>query len=67
LPIAKAEDPSLFVIGDGSKIITLIDLLNAAWQLAGLVRSSFGENYAVYSLRHFTQSMRDAIASACLR
>ena len=38
---------------DGSKIISLIDQLNAALREAGIVRSSFGEKYTVYSLRHF--------------
>jgi integrase len=51
----RAEDPDglLFVMPDGSKIISLIDQLNAALQEAGIVRSSFGEKYTVYSLRHF--------------
>lgn len=38
---------------DGSKIITLIDQLNAALRGAGVERSSFNEKYTVYSLRHF--------------
>jgi integrase len=51
----RTEDPSglLFVMPDGSKIITLIDQLNAALREAGIERSSFGEKYTVYSLRHF--------------
>ncbi len=51
----RVEDPNglLFVMPDGSKIITLIDQLNAALRDAGIVRSSFGEKYTVYSLRHF--------------
>jgi len=51
----RAEDPAglLFVMPDGSKIWTLIDQLDAALREAGIERSSFGEKYSVYSLRHF--------------
>ncbi|MCP1774747.1 tyrosine-type recombinase/integrase [Bradyrhizobium japonicum] len=51
----REEDPSglLFVMPDGSKIITLIDQLNAALREAQILKSSFGEKYSVYSLRHF--------------
>jgi integrase len=51
----RAEDPGglLFVMPDGSEIISLIDQLNAALQEAGIARSSFGEKYSLYSLRHF--------------
>ncbi|MGY8665925.1 hypothetical protein Q3C01_26725 [Bradyrhizobium sp. UFLA05-109] len=51
----RAEDPDglLFVMPDGSKIVTLIDQLNATLREAGIERSSFGEKYTVYSLRHF--------------
>lgn len=38
---------------DGSKITTLIDQLNAALEKAGIERSTFGEKYSIYSLRHF--------------
>ncbi|ERF79673.1 MAG: hypothetical protein CFE30_34715 [Bradyrhizobium sp. PARBB1] len=38
---------------DGAQIITLIDQLNAALRDAGIIRSSFGEKYAVYCVRHF--------------
>lgn len=43
----------LFVMPDGSKIITLIDQFNAALKEAGIERSTFGEKYSIYSLRHF--------------
>jgi site-specific recombinase XerD len=51
----RAEDPQgfLFVMPDGAKVISLIDQLNAALKEAGILRSSFGEKYSVYSLRHF--------------
>jgi integrase len=51
----RAEDPAgpLFVMPDGSKIVSLIDQLNAALKEAGIQRNSFGEKYSVYSLRHF--------------
>ena len=38
---------------DGSEVISLIDQLDAALKEAGIERSSFGEKYSVYSLRHF--------------
>ena len=34
-------------MSDGSKVITLIDQLNAA------LKNGFGEKYSLYSLRHF--------------
>jgi integrase len=51
----RVEDPQgfLFVMPDGSKVISLIDQLDAALKQAGILRSSFGEKYSVYSLRHF--------------
>jgi integrase len=51
----RAEEPGglLFVMPDGSQIVTLIDQLNSALKEAGIQTSSFGEKYSVYSLRHF--------------
>jgi integrase len=51
----RAEDPAglLFVMPDGSKIGTLIDQLDTALREVGIEKSSFGEKYSVYSLRHF--------------
>jgi integrase len=51
----RAEDPAglLFVMPNGSKVTTLIDQLNTALRDAGIERSSFGEKYSIYSLRHF--------------
>jgi integrase len=51
----RAEEPGglLFVMPNGSPIITLIDQLNSALKAAGIERNSFGEKYSVYSLRHF--------------
>ncbi|MDA9521221.1 hypothetical protein XI06_12725 [Bradyrhizobium sp. CCBAU 11434] len=51
----RAEDPAgpLFAMQDGSKITTLTDQLNAALREAGIERSTFGEKYSIYSLRHF--------------
>jgi integrase len=43
----------LFVMPNGSKITSLIDQLNSALKAAGIERSSFGEKYSAYSLRHF--------------
>src|ERR1700760_4330512 len=44
---------NLFVMPDGSKIISLIDQLDAALKEAGIARSSLGEKYSGYSLRQF--------------
>ena len=51
----RAEEPGglLFVMPDGSSIVTLIDQLTSALKEAGIERNSFGEKYSVYSLRHF--------------
>lgn len=51
----RGEDPGglLFVMPDGSKIISLIDQMNAALREGNIERNSFGEKYSVYSLRHF--------------
>jgi integrase len=51
----RTESPSgqLLAMANGSRIVTLIDQLNAALREANLLRSSFGEKYSVYSLRHF--------------
>ena len=51
----RAEEPSglLFVMPDGSSIVTLIDQLTSALKEVGIERNSFGEKYSVYSLRHF--------------
>jgi integrase len=38
---------------DGSQVISLIDQLDAAPQEARISKSSFGEKFSVYSLRHF--------------
>jgi integrase len=50
----RSEDSGglLFVMPDGSRVISLIDQLNAALKQAGIQRSSFGEKYSAYSLRH---------------
>jgi integrase len=51
----RAENPTgrLLAMPDGSRIVTLIDQLDAALQEAGLQRNSFGEKYSIYSFRHF--------------
>jgi len=43
----------LLAMPDGSRIVTLIDQLDAALKEAGLQRNSFGEKYSIYSFRHF--------------
>jgi integrase len=51
----RAENPDgrLLAMPDGSRIITLIDSLDAALKEAGIQKNSFGEKYSIYSLRHF--------------
>lgn len=61
----RSEDPNglLFVMPDGSKIVTLIDQLNATLRDGGIERNSFGEKYTIYSLRHFyaVQALRNGV------
>jgi integrase len=51
----RAENSAgyLLAMSDGSRITTLIDQLDSALKQADLQRSSFGEKYSIYSLRHF--------------
>lgn len=51
----RAENPAgrLLAMADESRIINLIDQLDAALREAGLESSSFGEKYSIYSFRHF--------------
>jgi len=55
LAVRRVEEPGglLFVMPDGSPIVTLIDQLTSALKEACIERNSFGEKYSVYSLRHF--------------
>jgi integrase len=43
----------LFVMRDGSRVITLIDQFDKALEIAGIVCNSHGDKYTLYSLRHF--------------
>lgn len=51
----RVENPQgrLLTMPGGSRIVTLIDGLDAALREAKLLRNTFGEKYSVYSLRHF--------------
>jgi site-specific recombinase XerD len=51
----RAENPAgrLLAMPDDSRIVTLIDQLDAALKEARLQKSSFGEKYSIYSFRHF--------------
>jgi integrase len=51
----RAENTAgrLLPMPDGSRIVTLIDQLDAALKEAGLQKNSFGEKYSIYSFRHF--------------
>lgn len=65
--IAGKSDPQpddwLFAMRDGHRIITLIDQFDKVAKMAGIERSSAGEKYSLYSLRHFyaVQSLRRGI------
>jgi len=65
--IAGKSDPQpddwLFAMKDGHRIITLIDQFDKVAKMAGIERSSAGEKYSLYSLRHFyaVQSLRRGI------
>jgi integrase len=48
-----SSDELLFVMPDGSRIITLIDQFNAVLSEAGISHNSKGHKFAIYSLRHF--------------
>lgn len=51
----KGADPNdwLFVMADGSRVITLIDQFDKVLALAGITRNSYGDKNTLYSLRHF--------------
>jgi integrase len=49
----KNANNFLFYMPDGSKVITLSDQFDSALKQAGIERNSFGQKYALYSLRHF--------------
>jgi len=51
----RAENPTgrLLAMPDETRIVTLIDQLDAALREAKLQKNSFGEKYSIYSLRHF--------------
>jgi integrase len=51
----RTENPAgrLLVMPSESRIVTLIDQLDAALREAGLQKNSFGEKYSIYSFRHF--------------
>ena len=51
----RSENPTglLLAMPDETRIVTLIDQLDAALKEASLERNSFGEKYSIYSLRHF--------------
>ncbi len=49
---ASADD-WLFAMRDSSRVITLIEQLDKALAVAGIVHKSHGEKYTLYSLRHF--------------
>lgn len=54
-----------FRMADGARIITLIDQLKALLKVCGLEKNRYGEEYTLYSLRHFyaVQMLRRGKAS----
>ena len=52
-PDAGQDDWLLFAMGDGSKVITLIDQFDDVLKEADITRNGHGEKYTLYSLRHF--------------
>jgi integrase len=48
-----SPDELLFVMPDGSRVLTLIDQFNAVLREAAITHSSQGHKYTLYSLRHF--------------
>lgn len=55
----------LFRMVDGKRVITLIDQFKALLKLCGLEKNRYGEEYTLYSLRHFyaTHMLRRGKAS----
>jgi integrase len=49
---AEADD-WLFTIGEGRRVITLMETFDNAIRLAGIVHNSHGDKFTLYSLRHF--------------
>ena len=40
-------------MGDGSRVITLIDQFDKVLAMAGITHNSHGDKFTLYSLRHF--------------
>ena len=51
--LRRGADDWLFMMRDGSRVITLIDQFDKVLDLAGITRNSHGDKYTLYSLRHF--------------
>ena len=52
-PLRRGADDWLFMMRDGSRVITLIDQFDKVLDLAGITHNSHGDKYTLYSLRHF--------------
>ncbi len=48
-----SSDELLFIMPEGSRVLTLIDQFNAVLSEAGITHNSHGHKYTLYSLRHF--------------
>jgi len=51
--LRRGADDWLFMMRDGSRVITLIDQFDKVLDLAGITHNSHGDKYTLYSLRHF--------------
>ena len=52
-PLRRGADDWLFMMRDGSRVITLIEQFDKVLDLAGITHNSHGDKYTLYSLRHF--------------
>src|SRR5664280_3197108 len=52
-PLRRGADDWLFMMRDGSRVITLIDQFDKVLDLAGITHNSRGDKYTLYSSRHF--------------
>jgi integrase len=51
--LRRGADDWLFVMGNDTRVITLIEQFDKVLDLAGITHNSHGDKYTLYSLRHF--------------
>jgi hypothetical protein len=52
-PLRRGADDWLFMMRDGSRVITLIDQFDKVLDLAGITHNSHDDKYTLYSLHYF--------------